>query len=49
MPAGVVLSAWFVVLFAAGSGIGMAFPHLTVAALGATDDDEKAAAGSTWS
>jgi len=44
--AGVV--AWFAVLFVAGSGIGMAFPHLTVAALGATDDEEegaKAAAG----
>jgi MFS family permease len=48
MPAGVVVAAWFAVLFVAGSGIGMAFPHLTVAALGATDDEEegaKAAAG----
>jgi MFS family permease len=48
MPAGVVVAAWFVVLFVAGSGIGTAFPHLTVAALGATDDEEegaKAAAG----
>ncbi|MET0236078.1 MAG: MFS transporter [Kibdelosporangium sp.] len=48
MPAGVIVAAWFVVLFVAGSGIGTAFPHLTVAALGATDDEEegaKAAAG----
>jgi MFS family permease len=48
MPAGAVVVAWFAVLFVAGSGIGMAFPHLTVAALGATDDPEegaKAAAG----
>jgi MFS family permease len=47
-PTGVVVAAWFAVLFVAGSGIGMAFPHLTVAALGATDDEEegaKAAAG----
>jgi MFS family permease len=48
MPAGLVVASWFVVLFVAGSGIGMAFPHLTVAALGATSDEEesaKAAAG----
>jgi MFS family permease len=43
MPAGMVVAAWFVVLFVAGSGIGMAFPHLTVAALSATDDEEEAA------
>ena len=42
-PAGVVIAAWFVTLFVAGSGIGMAFPHLTVAALGATGDEEEAA------
>jgi MFS family permease len=48
MPAGLVVAAWFLVLFVAGSGIGVAFPHLTVAALGATADEEesaKAAAG----
>jgi MFS family permease len=47
-PAGVVVAAWFLVLFVAGSGIGVAFPHLTVAALGATANEEesaKAAAG----
>ncbi|MEV6908127.1 MFS transporter [Amycolatopsis sp. NPDC051071] len=43
MPTGVVVAAWFAVLLVAGSGIGMAFPHLTVAALGATDDEEEAA------
>jgi hypothetical protein len=43
MPAGVVVTAWFAALFVAGSGIGMAFPHLTVAALGATGDEEEAA------
>jgi MFS family permease len=48
MPGGMVVALWFVVLFAAGAGIGVSFPHLTVAALGAADDEEegaKAAAG----
>jgi MFS family permease len=48
MPGGMVVALWFVVLFVAGAGIGVSFPHLTVAALGATDDEEesaKAAAG----
>jgi MFS family permease len=42
-PAAVTVVTWFVTLFVAGSGIGMAFPHLTVAALGATGDEEEAA------
>ena len=40
--------AWAAVLFTAGSGIGMAFPHLSVAAMRSTDDPVeggKAAAG----
>lgn len=48
MPSTVVIAAWFVTLFVAGSGIGLAFPHLTVAALGVVADEEegaKAAAG----
>ncbi|MGH3589024.1 MAG: hypothetical protein ACRDQ0_22170, partial [Pseudonocardia sp.] len=32
-----VIAGWVVALFAAGAGIGLAFPHLTVAALGSTD------------
>jgi MFS family permease len=47
-PGGVVVAAWFAVLFAAGSGIGLAFPHLTVATLSVTRDEQegaKAAAG----
>lgn len=47
--AGVALIlAWFGVLFAAGCGIGMAFPHLSVAAMRSTEDPAegaKAAAG----
>ena len=47
-PSGAVLALWFVVLFVAGSGIGLAFPHLSVAAFSATtdpDEGSKAAAG----
>jgi hypothetical protein len=43
-----VIAAWVATLFAAGAGIGLAFPHLTVAALGSADGEEegaKAAAG----
>lgn len=46
-PAG-VLVLWFVILFVAGSGIGLAFPHLSVAAFSSTtdpDEGSKAAAG----
>jgi len=47
-PSTLVLAAWFVVLFVAGSGIGLAFPHLSVAAFSSTadsDEGSKAAAG----
>jgi MFS family permease len=46
LPAGGVIAAWAVALFAAGAGIGLAFPHLTVAAMGSTDDEEEAAKAS---
>jgi MFS family permease len=48
MPGGWVVAAWVATLFAAGAGIGLAFPHLTVAAMGSADGEEegsKAAAG----
>ncbi|OLS99654.1 multidrug transporter [Pseudonocardia sp. CNS-004] len=48
LPGTGALVAWTVALFAAGAGIGLAFPHLTVAAMGSTDGAEegaKAAAG----
>lgn len=38
-----VIAAWFVALFAAGAGIGLAFPHLTVAALGSTTEEVQGA------
>lgn len=47
-PSGLVVTGWFVVLFVAGSGIGLAFPHLSVAAFSSTTDNDegsKAAAG----
>lgn len=46
--AGLLIAAWAAALVAAGAGIGMAFPHLSVAAMNATDDPvegRKAAAG----
>lgn len=46
MPEQIVVAVWFVVLFVAGSGIGVAFPHLTVAALGASTDEEEGAKAS---
>jgi MFS family permease len=46
LPGGAVVAAWVIALFVAGAGIGMAFPHLTVAALGSTDDGEEAAKAS---
>jgi MFS family permease len=46
MPGEIVVAVWFAVLFVAGSGIGVAFPHLTVAALGASADEEEAAKAS---
>ena len=47
-PAMWIVLAWFVVLFVGGSGIGIAFPHLTVSAFGSGGTEEegsKAAAG----
>jgi hypothetical protein len=41
-----VLALWFVALFVAGAGVGLAFPHLTVAAFGSVDDAEQAAKAS---
>lgn len=38
-----VVALWFVTLFVAGAGIGLGFPHLTVAALGSTTDEEEGA------
>ncbi len=38
-----LIAGWFVTLFVAGAGIGLAFPHLTVAALGSTSDEEQGA------
>jgi cyanate permease len=37
---------WFVALFVAGAGIGLAFPHLTVAAFRSVNDAEEAAKAS---
>jgi MFS family permease len=48
LPGGWVIAAWVATLFAAGAGIGLAFPHLTVAAMASADGEEegaKAAAG----
>ncbi|WP_163544595.1 MFS transporter [Occultella kanbiaonis] len=42
-PSNTVIAAWFITLFAAGAGIGLGFPHLTVAALGSTDGEEEGA------
>lgn len=42
-PTTTVIVLWFIALFAAGSGIGLGFPHLTVAALGSTDAVEEGA------
>jgi len=48
LPGGWVIAAWAATLFAAGAGIGLAFPHLTVAAMASAEGEEegaKAAAG----
>ncbi|MCT1478970.1 MFS transporter [Microbacterium sp. p3-SID336] len=42
-PSVLVVVFWFVTLFIAGAGIGLGFPHLTVAALGSTRDEEEGA------
>lgn len=44
----ITVVGWSLVLIVAGAGIGVAFPHLSVAAMSSTDDEEegnKAAAG----
>ena len=46
LPGGVVLAVWALALFAAGAGIGMAFPHLTVAAMRSGTGDEEGAKAS---
>ncbi|AZG45304.1 MFS transporter [Gordonia insulae] len=43
---GVMVAAWFVALFIAGTGIGMAFPHIATAAMTITPDDAEAARAS---
>jgi hypothetical protein len=45
-PSAVVVALWFVTLFAAGAGIGVAFPHLAVAAFSSVEDNEEAAKAS---
>ncbi|MGC4935302.1 MFS transporter [Gordonia sp. DT30] len=40
------IAGWFVVLFVAGCGIGMAFPHIATAAMTITTDDAEAARAS---
>lgn len=42
-PSTLVIVLWFVTLFLAGAGIGLGFPHLTVAALSSTKDEEEGA------
>jgi MFS family permease len=42
-PPAPVLVLWFATLFLAGAGVGLAFPHLTVAAFRSVDDEEEAA------
>ncbi|MED5799958.1 MFS transporter [Gordonia sp. Z-3] len=41
-----VIAAWFLALFVAGAGIGMAFPHIATAAMTITRDDTEAARAS---
>lgn len=42
-PSALVIALWFATLFLAGAGIGLGFPHLTVAALGSTPGEEEGA------
>lgn len=42
-PSTLVIVLWFFTLFAAGAGIGLGFPHLTVAALGSAGGGEEGA------
>lgn len=43
---GLVVTGWFIALFVAGTGIGMAFPHQAGAAMTITPDDAEAARAS---
>ncbi|MEV8375434.1 MFS transporter [Kribbella sp. NPDC056861] len=45
-PSALVVVLWFLTLFAAGAGIGIAFPHLAVAAFGSVEDEEEASKAS---
>ncbi|MEV6769650.1 MFS transporter [Nocardia sp. NPDC051030] len=40
---GILMIGWALVLFLAGTGIGLAFPHLSVAAMSSTDDPAEGA------
>ncbi|MDL9948570.1 MFS transporter [Gordonia sp. ABSL11-1] len=42
----IAVAGWFVALFVAGTGIGMAFPHIATAAMTITTDDAEAARAS---
>lgn len=42
-PSTLVVVLWFLTQFVAGAGIGLGFPHLTVAALGSTSGEEEGA------
>ncbi|RPA10189.1 MFS transporter [Gordonia sp. OPL2] len=42
----IAVAGWFVALFIAGTGIGMAFPHIATAAMTITTDDAEAARAS---
>jgi MFS family permease len=46
LPGGWVIAVWVAALFAAGAGIGLAFPHLTVAAMSSADGEEEGAKAS---
>ncbi|MBJ8345688.1 MFS transporter [Antrihabitans sp. YC2-6] len=42
-PSGWLVLGWFFALFAAGTGIGIAFPHLTVSAFASSSSEEEGA------
>ncbi|MEE3849214.1 MFS transporter [Gordonia sp. LSe1-13] len=46
VSSGIGVAGWFVALFIAGTGIGMAFPHIATAAMTITRDDTEAARAS---
>lgn len=45
-PGAAIIAGWFAVLFLAGAGIGMSFPHLITAAMSSTNDEANAAKAS---